>query len=28
MSLLQGRFDSMLRDRTEEHSPKPYPVGV
>jgi cellulose synthase/poly-beta-1,6-N-acetylglucosamine synthase-like glycosyltransferase len=28
MSLLQGRFDGMLRDRTEEHSPKPYPVGV
>ena len=22
MSLLQGRFDSMLRDRAEEHSPK------
>jgi hypothetical protein len=28
MSLLQGRFDSLLRDRVEEHSPKPFPVGV
>jgi hypothetical protein len=28
MSLLQGRFDSLVRERTEEHSPKPYPVGV
>jgi cellulose synthase/poly-beta-1,6-N-acetylglucosamine synthase-like glycosyltransferase len=28
MSLLQGRFDSLLRERVEERSPKPFPVGV
>ena len=28
MSLLQGRFDSVVRDRGEEHSAKPFPVGV
>ena len=28
MSLLQGRFDNLLRDRSEERSPKPFPVGV
>src|SRR5579883_497067 len=28
MSLLQGRFDSLLRERGEERSPKPFPVGV
>ncbi len=28
MSLLQGRFDSLVRERAEEHSPKPFPVGV
>jgi cellulose synthase/poly-beta-1,6-N-acetylglucosamine synthase-like glycosyltransferase len=28
MSLLQGRFDSLVRDRGEEHSAKPFPVGV
>jgi cellulose synthase/poly-beta-1,6-N-acetylglucosamine synthase-like glycosyltransferase len=28
MSLLQGRFDSLVRERAEEHSVKPFPVGV
>jgi hypothetical protein len=28
MSLLQGRFDSLVRERGEEHSAKPFPVGV
>jgi len=28
MSLLQGRFDSLVRERAEERSPKPFPVGV
>jgi len=28
MSLLQGRFDALVRERVEEHSPKPFPVGV
>ena len=28
MSLLQGRFDSLVRERGEERSPKPFPVGV
>jgi cellulose synthase/poly-beta-1,6-N-acetylglucosamine synthase-like glycosyltransferase len=28
MSLLQGRFDALVRERAEEHSPKPFPVGV
>ncbi|HZP22629.1 MAG TPA: cellulose synthase family protein [Terriglobales bacterium] len=28
MSLLQGRFDSLMRERGEERSPKPFPVGV
>jgi cellulose synthase/poly-beta-1,6-N-acetylglucosamine synthase-like glycosyltransferase len=28
LSLLQGRFDSLVRERAEEHSPKPFPVGV
>jgi cellulose synthase/poly-beta-1,6-N-acetylglucosamine synthase-like glycosyltransferase len=28
MSLLQGRFDSLAASRGEEHSTKPYPVGV
>jgi len=25
---LQGRFDALVRERVEEHSPKPFPVGV
>ncbi len=28
MSLLQGRFDSLVQARGEEHSAKPFPVGV
>jgi cellulose synthase/poly-beta-1,6-N-acetylglucosamine synthase-like glycosyltransferase len=28
MSLLQGRFDSLVAARAEEHSTKPFPVGV
>jgi len=28
MSLLQGRFDALVRERAEEHSVKPFPVGV
>jgi cellulose synthase/poly-beta-1,6-N-acetylglucosamine synthase-like glycosyltransferase len=28
MSLLQGRFDSLVQSRGEEHSAKPFPVGV
>ena len=28
MSLLQGRFDSLVASRAEEHSTKPFPVGV
>ncbi len=28
MSLLQGRFDSLVAARGEEHSTKPFPVGV
>ena len=28
MSLLQGRFDSLVGERAEEHSTKPFPVGV
>ncbi len=28
MSLLQGRFDSLVGERAEEHSAKPFPVGV
>jgi cellulose synthase/poly-beta-1,6-N-acetylglucosamine synthase-like glycosyltransferase len=28
MSLLQGRFDALVRERAEEHSAKPFPVGV
>jgi len=28
MSLLQGRFDSLAKERAEERSPKPFPVGV
>jgi hypothetical protein len=28
MSLLQGRFDSLVKERAEERSPKPFPVGV
>jgi len=28
MSLLQGRFDAMVRERAEEYSEKPFPVGV
>ncbi len=28
MSVFQGRFDSLIRDRGEEHSAKPFPVGV
>src|SRR5271157_2547335 len=28
MSLLQGRFDAMVGERAEEHSAKPFPVGV
>ncbi len=28
MSLLQGRFDSLVQERAEERSPKPFPVGV
>ena len=28
MSLLQGRFDSRITERAEEHSAKPFPVGV
>ena len=28
MSLLQGRFDSLIAARAEEHSTKPFPVGV
>jgi cellulose synthase/poly-beta-1,6-N-acetylglucosamine synthase-like glycosyltransferase len=28
MSLLQGRFDALVRERGEEHSAKPFPVGV
>ena len=28
MSLLQGRFDSLVASRGEEHSTKPFPVGV
>ena len=28
MSLLQGRFDSLARDRGEDYSEKPFPVGV
>ena len=28
MSLLQGRFDVLVRERAEEHSAKPFPVGV
>src|SRR5271167_402376 len=28
MSLLQGRFDSLVRERAEEHRPKPFPVRV
>ena len=28
MSLLQGRFDSLVQARGEEHSTKPFPVGV
>ena len=28
MSLLQGRFDALVQSRAEEHSAKPFPVGV
>ncbi len=28
MSLLQGRFDALVQARGEEHSAKPFPVGV
>ena len=28
MSLLQGRFDALVGERAEEHSAKPFPVGV
>ena len=28
MSLLQGRFDALVRERAEERSTKPFPVGV
>ena len=28
MSLLQGRFDALVQSRGEEHSAKPFPVGV
>jgi hypothetical protein len=28
MSLLQGRFDSLVAARADEHSTKPFPVGV
>ena len=28
MSLLQGRFDSLVAARADEHSAKPFPVGV
>ena len=28
MSLLQGRFDSLVATRADEHSTKPFPVGV
>jgi len=28
MSLLQGRFDALVAERAEEHSAKPFPVGV
>jgi cellulose synthase/poly-beta-1,6-N-acetylglucosamine synthase-like glycosyltransferase len=28
MSLLQGRFDALVQARAEEHSVKPFPVGV
>jgi cellulose synthase/poly-beta-1,6-N-acetylglucosamine synthase-like glycosyltransferase len=28
MSLLQGRFEGLVKERAEEHSAKPFPVGV